>query len=154
MKTLCFNKKKVTSRLCSHSLILLNSFHTHLACSCHFHQLHYQGLKQIFQADLEQRKHEFERVKIQSRILLLSPFEQGAVTQDALHTWRFVVVGPGGLFNGHCLLTHVRQDDRGAVEFMDEGEDLCQLWLALGDLHHLAQQLQRGLTLDFLLGWR
>lgn len=68
--------------------------------------------------------------------------------------WRLVVVGPGGLLDGHRLLTHVGQDEPGAVELMDEGEDLCQLRLILGDLHHLAQQLQRGLALDFLLGWR
>lgn len=33
MKILCFSTKKVTSRLSSHSLILLNPFHTHLAYS-------------------------------------------------------------------------------------------------------------------------
>lgn len=65
---------------------------------------------------------------------------------------RLVVVGPGGLLDGHCLLTDVGQDESGAVELVDEGEDLCQLRLVLGDLHHLAQQLQRGLALDFLLG--
>lgn len=36
MKIFCFNKKKVTSRLCSHSLILPNPFHTHLAYSVSF----------------------------------------------------------------------------------------------------------------------
>lgn len=81
----------------------------------------------------------------------MSPFEQGAVTEEALHTRRLVVVGPGGLLDGHCLLTHVGQDEPGAVELVDEGEDLCQLGLVLGDLHHLAQQLQRGLTLGLPL---
>lgn len=98
----------------------------------------------------KENQHEFERVKI----LLPSPFEQGAVTEEALHTWGLVVVGPGGLLDGHCLLAHVGQDEAGAVELVDEGEDLCQLRLVLRDLHHLAQQLQRGLTLCFLLGWR
>lgn len=38
---------------------------------------------------------------------------------------RLIVVGPGGLLDGHCLLTDVGQDESGAVELVDEGEDLC-----------------------------
>lgn len=77
----------------------------------------------------------------------MPPFEQGAVAEQALHVWRLVVAGPGGLLDGDGLLADVGQDEAGAVELVDEGEDVGQLRLVLGDLQHLAQQLQRGLTL-------